>query len=109
MIIQIVVCILASAGILMIVWTVSAVLLLPAAVDCVLMAASGDAEDLQQRVRSYTFLVDSSLVRTQLVIVDCGLSKEGQRIASLLVQQNPDIVLCPETAIPEVWKTERLD
>ena len=107
MITQIVICILMAAGILLFAWTIAAVLILPAKDDCVVLAASGDAEDLQQRVRAYSFLCNSGMARMRIVIVDCGLSPKGLQTVQRLRRMDTQIVCCSETSLPEVWKTER--
>ena len=84
---EICVCALAAAGILLVIWALSAALLLPAREDCVLLFARGDAEELELRVRSYRFLCDSGLLQTRLYIVDCGLSARGRETAAHLCAQ----------------------
>ncbi len=84
---EICVCALAAAGILLVIWALSAALLLPAREDCVLLLARGDAENLEQRVRSYRFLCDSGLLQTRLMIVDCGLTARGRETAARLCAQ----------------------
>ncbi len=106
MLVELVVCALAAAGIVLVIWVIGAALLLPAREDCVLLEARGDAEDLQQRVRSYRFLCDSGLMRTRILVVDCGLSQLGRERAQRLAEDET-IELCGEQAVPEVWKTER--
>lgn len=104
---EIVICALAAAGVLLVVWALAAALLLPAREDCVLLAASGDAEDLQQRVRSYGFLRDTGLTRTRVLIVDCGLSERGRQAAERLADGD-GVQLCNETELTEVWKMGRV-
>jgi hypothetical protein len=103
---EIVICALAAAGVLLVVWAMVAALILPARADCIVVAATGDAAELQQKLRTYSFLRNSGLMRTRIVIVDCGLSAQGLQIAQRLAQP-PEIVLCDAAALPEVWKTER--
>ena len=107
MVTQVLICILMAAGILLFAWAIAAVLILPAKDDCVVLAASGDAEDLQQRVRAYSFLRDSGMARMRIVIVDCGLSQEGLQTVQRLKRMDTRLVCCSETSLPEVWKTER--
>lgn len=107
MVTQILICILMAAGILLFAWTIAAVLILPVKGDCVVLSASGDAEDLQQRVRAYSFLRDSGLARIRIVVVDCGLSHEGLQMVQRLKNTDAQIVCCSESSLPEVLKTER--
>ncbi len=108
MVSEIVICALAAAGVLLVVWALAAALLLPAREDCVLVAVSGDAEDLQQRVRAYGFLRDTGMIRTRVLIVDCGLSECGRQAAERLVLHSDGIQLCFEAELAEVWKMERV-
>ncbi len=107
MITQIIICILSAAGILLFVWAIAAVLILPPEGDCVILAAFGDAEDLQQRVRAHSFLRDSGLVRTRIIIVDCGLSQQGLQTLQRLKDADAEIICCSEASLTEVWKAER--
>ena len=108
MVSEIVICALAAAGVLLVVWAMAAALLLPTREDCVLVAAFGDAEDLQQRVRSYGFLRDTGLIRTRVLIVDCGLSESGRQAAERLAASGDGVQLCTESELEDAWKMERV-
>ncbi len=81
---EICICALASAGILLVIWALTASLLLPAQEDFVVLSARGDAGALEMRVRSYRFLRDSGLLQAELVVVDCGLTARGRAAAERL-------------------------
>ena len=108
MVSEIVICALATAGVLLVVWALAAALLLPAREDCVLVAAFGDADDLQQRVRTYGFLRDTGLIRTRVLIVDCWLSESGRLAAERLASNGDGLQLCTEAELMEAWKMERV-
>lgn len=105
MLTQILVCTLASAGLLLVIWSLSAALLLPAQPECVLLAARGDAAELEQRVRACRFLCDSGLLGAEVLIVDCGLSLHGRAVAERLCAQGC-ARLCAAEEVGQLWKME---
>lgn len=106
MLTEIIVCALASAGIVLVIWALTAALLLPARAECLLLAARGDADDLEQRVRCYRFLCESGLLHARLIVVDCGLSPAGRVLATRLCTMEGDVRLCTQDALLEQWKME---
>lgn len=105
MLTEIIVCALAAAGILLVVWSLTAALLLPAQAECLILAARGGADDLEQRVRCYRFLCESGLLNARLLVVDCGLSASGRARAVRLCAEG-GVCLCGEDALLEQWKME---
>lgn len=100
---EICICALASAGILLVIWALTASLLLPAQEDFVVLCARGDAGALEMRVRSYRFLRDSGLLQAELVVVDCGLTARGRAAAERLCVPGSGAALCSRREAAELF------
>lgn len=59
-----------------------------------LLRARGDAENLQQTVKSLQWMDSTRVLRARIMIVDDGLSEEGRKMAETLIRQKPELVLC---------------
>ncbi len=75
---------LAAAGLVLVVWCLAGRLLLPARGVLVCCRVRGDAPELEQTMRSLSWLVESGLLRATLRIVDCGLTPEARARAEVL-------------------------
>ncbi len=87
---------LAAAGLALVVWCLAGRLLLPAQGVVVCCRARGDAPELEQTMRSLTWLVESGLLRASLRIVDCGLTPEARARAELLAARRRYIEIVEE-------------
>jgi len=56
------------------------------------IAASGNAEQLEQTVMSLVWLRESGKINTRIVIADCGLTVQSRKLAELLAKDG--ILLC---------------
>lgn len=59
-----------------------------------LVPAQGDGELLEQQIRSLQRLRRDLGVFDRILVVDCGLSEEGVKLARLLVEEDRMAVLC---------------
>ncbi len=86
----------ASAGLLLLGWGLLGLLLRPVFCENMITAYAidGDAEQLEQRVRSFAWLRDGRNSGGQLVLVDCGLSEQGRMKVSCLQKQYPWLMIC---------------
>ena len=95
---QVVLALLAAAGLLALGWTLFGRLLVPAggsgAVYAVVPAA-GDGSGLEQTVKGLLWLRSGDLARFTIVIADGGLDPAGRAAAAALLARDRGIVLCP--------------
>lgn len=61
--------------------------------------AHGDGRDLERTVRAFRWLRGTGLESGMLVIVDCGLWREGLTIAQLLQEQETWVSYCPRQTL----------
>lgn len=66
-----------------------------------LVAAQGDGERLEEQVRCLAALGRDSGCLSAILLVDCGLSEEGRRIAGLLAASR-QVRLCSQEDIPRI-------
>jgi len=88
--------VLAAAGLVFVAWCLTGRLLLPARGVLVLCRVRGDAPELEQTVRSLTWLVESGLLRATLRIADCGLTPEARARAEALAARRRYIEIVEE-------------
>ncbi len=60
----------------------------------VLISAQGDGAHLEDQVRSLTRLGREQGAFGRVLIVDCGLTEEGRKLAQLLVREDRWVSLC---------------
>lgn len=96
MIAEILLCAVAAALVLTLLWLLCAQLLLPIRSKnaVLLLRGSGDGETLEQDCRAYLLLRSIGAFARPLCIVDDGLSDEGRKLAEQLLTLDANIHLC---------------
>jgi len=98
-----VIALLAAMGLTWLVWSaVRAVFFSRPAVRCralALLPARGDGEKLEGQIRSLALLTGGRGEICRVLIVDCGLTAEGQRRCRLLTREEKWVVLCEKDQI----------
>jgi hypothetical protein len=62
------------------------------------IAAAGDAEELEQTVSGILWLSNSGTMRCKIIIADCGLTPDSRQVAALLTKDNANVTICqPES------------
>ena len=64
------------------------------------IAATGDAGDVQEQVRALTGLGQNQGLIGRILVVDCGLNVEGQKLCHILERENRWVILCRAEEIP---------
>ena len=99
MIWQVIASVLGAAGLILFCWCFIGSFLLPVAgrnVTAVYVAGK-DAADLEQTVRSFSWLRGTGMIEMPLKIVDCGMDEETRRLAERLAGTHPYIqIVRPE-------------
>lgn len=67
----------------------------------VLIPGVGDGAELERNVRQVLGLRDYGFIP---VVADIGLNREGQELASRLVRQWPEVLLCPGEDLDELLR-----
>ena len=93
---EILLCALAAALILGLLWLLLAQFLLPirAKEAFLVLLGQGDGENLEQNCRAYLLLRSAGMLRRPLLLVDDGLSEEGLALARQLTLLDSSILLC---------------
>lgn len=101
---QVLVCVLAAAGMLFLAWCVVGALLMPVGGPgmTVIYCARGDAEDLEQAVRSFAWLRGSGVADLPLQVVDCGMAPAARERAERLARAHPFV----RVLTAERWEEE---
>lgn len=110
-IVEAVLALLCALGILSVGWILFGRMVVPsqAGKDTMLftvLRAEGDAEGLQQTVKSLQWMDGSRLMRARIIIVDAGLSPGGRKVAENLARQQPELILCETEKLP-AWILEQ--
>lgn len=92
---QVVACVLATAGLILFCWCLIGSFLLPVAGRnlTAVYLASKDSADLEQTVRSFSWLRGTGMIEMPLKIVDCGMDEETRHLAVRLARAHPYIQL----------------
>lgn len=61
----------------------------------------GDGENMENRVRSYSWLREGKLCGGRLVLVDCGLTRQGLDAAMVLRRRYDWVGYCPLPALED--------
>lgn len=95
-VLEVILSLLAVAGMLSLSWLLFGRLLTPAGngETVSLVPGQGDGEDLEQAVRGLLWLRGGGMLQGDLVIVDCGLSSTGRAIAAALCMREPGVEVC---------------
>lgn len=92
------VALLASIGLASIMWTVVRAVLYAGPERrkgvVALLPASGGGEGLEEQVKALRALRGEHELFSMVVLVDCGLSEEGRKLAKLLVREDRWAALC---------------
>lgn len=92
-----IIALLASIGLMSILWALVRALLFPTPVQrgaVALICARGDGDELEQQVRSLSLLHRERRAVGEILLVDCGLSEEGIRVCRLLQRGDRRVTLC---------------
>lgn len=93
-----VIALLASVGLASILWTaVRALLFAGPAVRremAVLLPAQGDGERLEEQLRALQGLRQEQALFDRVLLVDCGLTEEGRKLAGVLARERRWVTLC---------------
>lgn len=108
MILEICLCALAAAAVLVLLWLLCAQFLLPVRTKNVylLLLGRADGETLEQDCRAYLLLKNAGVIQRPLIIVDDGLNSDGQRLAGELTRLDSAITLCPRDSLEEILKAQ---
>ena len=94
---------LASVGLASIVWTaVRALLFAGPAVRreiAALLPAQGDGERLEEQLRALQRLRQEQDLFGAVLLVDCGLTEEGRKLAGILARERRWVTLCGKDEI----------
>lgn len=96
-ILEVILSLLAVAGLLSLSWLLLGRILTPAGngETVSLVPGRGDGETLEQSVRGLLWLRGGGLLAGDVVIVDCGLTPTGRAIAAALCLREPGVEICP--------------
>ena len=111
-ILEVLLSLLAVAGLLTLGWLWFARLLRPMGGRhaVTLLPGVGEGEELEQSLTGLLWLRGAGFTVGQIVILDRGLNRHGLALAQALAQQEPGVYLCPEEQLGECletfWKQE---
>lgn len=110
---EIVVALLAAAGLLTIGWLLFGRLLVPVGKDgtpiYAVVPACGGGEGLEQTVNGLLWLQGGDLTRLTIVVADAGLNQEGLAAAEALRRKEETLVLCPIESLQSYIKESTKD
>ena len=95
---EVILALLASAGLLALAWVSFGRLLLPVGTwgpAYAVVPASGDGAGLEQAVKGLLWLRGGNLARFTIVIADKGLNPAGRAVAAALLADSTGLVVCP--------------
>lgn len=106
-IVEILLSLLAVFGLLCLSWLLFGRLLFPLSwytPAFAVVPAQGDGASLEQTVKGLLWLRGGHLERYTVVIADAGLDCGGRRLAELLSQREPGVLLCPLAQLPDLLR-----
>ena len=107
MVLQVIVCALAAAGVLLIVWCVVGHLLLPVEKSLVsVYVLRGGDQKLEKTLRAFEWLCESNLMAGTLLVVDCASDSELHELAAALCGRSSCALLCKADELKELLKLE---
>lgn len=65
-----------------------------------LVPVRGDCETLEGQIRSLTLIASQQGTISRVLMVDCGLTEEGQKLCRLLAEDERWVVFCQKDQIP---------
>ena len=99
------VALLAAVGLASIMWTVIRAVLYAGPERrggvVALLPASGGGEGLEEQVKTLCALRGEQEVFGQVLLVDCGLTEEGRKLAKLLARQDRWVTLCRKDEVSD--------
>jgi hypothetical protein len=66
------------------------------------VAVKGGAEQLEQTVKGLLWFDKSGIVKSRIVIADCGLLEESRKVAELLARDSDFVMVCLPDEIPQI-------
>lgn len=66
-----------------------------------LLPARGEGEDLEQALTGLLWLRGAGLTVGRVVVVDLGMTHQGQALAQLLTEQETGVYFCPSEELPQ--------
>ena len=107
MVLHVVVCALAAAGVLLIVWCVVGHMLLPVARSLVSVYVLRDGDQaLEQTVRAFEWLCESNFLAGTLLVVDCTGDDALHTIAGRVCDGSSCVQLCGPEELAKLLKLE---
>ena len=109
MVIQITLCVLLILGFAWLLWMLGCALLTPVRSGrdtriTLVVQARGDAPELENLLRGALWLRESGTAAADILLVDCGLTEEGRRAASLAVSDT--VTLVTPSELPNLFTQE---
>lgn len=96
---------LASIGLASVLWTVIRALFFAAPPRrteiAALLPAQGDGAQLEEQIRVLQGLRKEQGIFTRALLVDCGLTEEGRKLAGILVREHRWVSLCGKDEVGE--------
>lgn len=100
-----VVALLAAIGLASVVWTVVRAALYTGSERrksvVALLPAAGGGEGLEEQVKTLRALRSGQELFGMVLVVDCGLSEEGRRLAQLLAREDRWVSLCGQDEVAD--------
>lgn len=104
---QILWCVLAACGVLLLFWCAAGRLLLPQLRRAwTVLAVRGDAETLEQTVRAWQWQRGGGLAGQGLLLLDCGLDAAGLSLAQALCAREDSVRLCTGQTLEQIIRME---
>lgn len=101
-------CVLAACGVLLLTWCLTGKVLLPQLRrSWTVLAVRGDAGALEQAVRAWQWMRGGGLTGQGLLLVDCGLDADGLRLARTLCAQDASVRLCTAQDVGDIIRLEQ--
>lgn len=109
MVLTIMIACLAACGVLLILWTMVEALLMPLPTEeaVLVLPLSGDGAQVEQQIRGCRWLREHRGLRARLLLVDQGLTPEGQIQVELLIRGQEGERLCAASQVAEYLELEK--
>lgn len=109
MILQLLLCALAAAGLVMLFWLALGALLLPVRLKngYLLIPVEENAERLEQRLRGCAWLIESGLVSVTVILADSQQNEQTTALAKRLCENRPWAIWLPAGQLADYLKSER--
>lgn len=103
---DIILCVLAACGVLLLLWCAAGWALFPCRGRAfTLLYVTGEAEALERTLRAQRWLRKSGLLYGRVIVVDCGLLPRAASRARRLCEYGGE-EFCREAELPQLLKTE---